>query len=95
MPQLTLDNLPQDIIRRAEAQVASGRFATIEDVICAGVEALDIYEETADEWLNYLRQQFIEGEADIERGHYVTGTPAELMAEIQAEVTRLAEKQGQ
>jgi antitoxin ParD1/3/4 len=33
-------DLPEDIARLAEAQVAAGRFATVEDVVRAGVEAL-------------------------------------------------------
>lgn len=32
--------LPDDIARAAEAQVAAGRFATVEDVVRAGVEAI-------------------------------------------------------
>ena len=33
-------DLPDDIARIAEAQVAAGRFASVEDVVRAGVEAI-------------------------------------------------------
>jgi antitoxin ParD1/3/4 len=33
-------DLPEDIARIAEAEVAAGRFATVEDVVRAGVEAV-------------------------------------------------------
>jgi antitoxin ParD1/3/4 len=33
-------DLPEDIARLAEAQVAAGRYATVEDVVRAGVEAV-------------------------------------------------------
>jgi antitoxin ParD1/3/4 len=33
-------DLPEDIARIAEAQVAAGRFASVEDVVRAGVEAV-------------------------------------------------------
>ncbi|HEU4410182.1 MAG TPA: type II toxin-antitoxin system ParD family antitoxin [Polyangiaceae bacterium] len=41
MPRrLEATDLPEDIARLAQAQVASGRFATVEDVVRAGVEAV-------------------------------------------------------
>jgi putative addiction module CopG family antidote len=38
-------DLPEDIARLAEAQVAAGRFANVEDVVRAGVEAVARVEE--------------------------------------------------
>ena len=38
-------DLPEDIARMAEAQVAAGRFASVEDVVRAGVEAVARIEE--------------------------------------------------
>jgi antitoxin ParD1/3/4 len=38
-------DLPEDIARIAEAQVAAGRFATVEDVVRAGVEAIATVEK--------------------------------------------------
>ena len=37
--------LPDDIARTAEVQVAAGRFASVEDVIRAGVEAIATIEQ--------------------------------------------------
>ena len=36
---------PEDIARTAEAQVAAGRFASVEDVVRAGVEAIATLEQ--------------------------------------------------
>jgi antitoxin ParD1/3/4 len=38
-------DLPEDIARTAEAQVAAGRFANVEDVVRAGVEAIASLEQ--------------------------------------------------
>ncbi|HYP97963.1 MAG TPA: type II toxin-antitoxin system ParD family antitoxin [Polyangiaceae bacterium] len=38
-------DLPDDIARTAEAQVATGRFASVEDVVRAGVEAIATLEQ--------------------------------------------------
>jgi len=38
-------DLPEDIARTAEAQVAAGRFASVEDVVRAGVEAIATLEQ--------------------------------------------------
>jgi antitoxin ParD1/3/4 len=39
------NDLPEDIARLAEAQVAAGRFASVEDVVRAGVEAVSRVEQ--------------------------------------------------
>ena len=38
-------DLPEDIARAAKAQVAGGRFASVEDVVRAGVEAIASLEQ--------------------------------------------------
>jgi antitoxin ParD1/3/4 len=38
---LSAADLPEDIARIAEAQVAAGKFASVEDVVRAGVEAIE------------------------------------------------------
>ncbi len=91
MRHITSDDLPEDVARRAEAQVASGRFKNVEDVIRAGVEALDTREALAHEWLEYLRLEAAEGFAELDRGECVRGTPAALMKAINAEVDLLKE----
>lgn len=57
---LTLDDLPDDIARFAEAQLASGRFSTLEDVVRAGAEALRERDDEAK--LAALRAALEEGE---------------------------------
>jgi antitoxin ParD1/3/4 len=42
---LAAADLPEDIARAAEAQVAAGRFASVEDVVRAGVEAIATIEQ--------------------------------------------------
>jgi len=46
-------DLPEDVARYAQAQVAAGRFASIEDVLSAGIEALQAREQADQEWLAY------------------------------------------
>jgi len=42
---LEASDLPDDIARKAEAQVATGRFANVEAVVRAGVEAIASLEQ--------------------------------------------------
>ena len=51
-------DLPEDIVRLAEAQIAAGRYATIDDVVRAGVEAIDRYHQN----LDAVRAALAEGE---------------------------------
>jgi antitoxin ParD1/3/4 len=56
-------DLPNDIARIAEAQVASGHFATVEDVVRAGVEAVERAQQRHDAKLATLRAAIDEGDA--------------------------------
>ncbi len=56
---LSADNLPEDVARLAEAEVAAGRFASVEDVVRAGVEAIAAIEQKR----AALRAALLEGEA--------------------------------
>jgi antitoxin ParD1/3/4 len=58
---LSLADLPEDVARFAEAELASGRFSTVEDVIRAGAEALREREEDEAK-LVALRAALEEGE---------------------------------
>ena len=51
---LTLNDLPEDLARFAEAQITAGRFSSIEDALRGGVEALR--ERTQGERLALLAQ---------------------------------------
>jgi putative addiction module CopG family antidote len=57
-------NLPDELVRAAEAQVAAGRAASIEDVVRAGVEALELRnQERYEEKLARLREAIDEGDS--------------------------------
>jgi antitoxin ParD1/3/4 len=55
-------DLPEDIARMAEAQVAAGRFASVEDVVRAGVEAVERRSQRQQQKLEALRAALEEGE---------------------------------
>lgn len=88
-------DLPEDVARYAQAQVAAGRFASIEDVLTAGVEALQERDQADQEWLSYARKEADEGFAELDRGEGTRGTVAEHMDRIDAAVrTRIAQRTG-
>lgn len=78
-------DLPEDIARIAQAQVAAGNFESVEEVVRASVQALEARE---DEFLDYARDLWRERKAAAERGEFSEGTPAEIMARIRARVER-------
>jgi Arc/MetJ-type ribon-helix-helix transcriptional regulator len=75
MTKLEHVSLPDEAARFAAAQVEAGRFPSIDDVLAAGVEALQARDEFQEEWLSYTRQRFAEGR-----------TPDELMDGIESEL---------
>ena len=88
-------DLPENVARYAQAQVAAGRFASIEDVLLAGVEALQERDRADQEWLAYARREAEEGFAELDRGEGIRGTAAEHMARIDAAVrARVAQRTG-
>jgi putative addiction module CopG family antidote len=57
-------NLPDDVVRAAQAQVTAGRAGSIEEVLRAGIEALELRDqELYDEKLAKLRAAIDEGDA--------------------------------
>ena len=83
---LDLADLPEDVARYAQAQVAAGRFASIEDVLSAGIEALQAREQADQEWLAYARNEAEDGFAALDLGEGIRGTVDEHMARIDAAV---------
>jgi Arc/MetJ-type ribon-helix-helix transcriptional regulator len=83
--RLDAADLPEDIARIAEAQVAAGNFETVEEVVRASVEALEARDQ---EWLEYVRDLWSERTAAAARGEFSDGTPAEMMARIRARIER-------
>jgi putative addiction module CopG family antidote len=59
---LTPSDLPEDLASFAEAQMAAGRFTTVEDVLRAGKDALE-RKQRNDEKLAALRVAIAEGDA--------------------------------
>jgi len=86
MTKLDHISLPDEAARFAVAQVEAGRFHSIDDVLAAGVEALQERDEFQDEWLSYARQRFAEGRAAFARGDVIHITPDELMDGIESEL---------
>ncbi len=86
MTKLDHVTLPDEAARFASAQVEAGRFRSIDDVLAAGVEALQERDEFQDDWLSYARQRFAEGRAAFARGDVVRVTPDELMDGIESEL---------
>lgn len=89
-------DLPEHVARYAQAQVAAGRFATIEDVLSAGIEALAARDRNEQEWLAYAQAEAQDGFAALDRGEGIRGTAGEHMARISAAVqARAADRAGQ
>jgi putative addiction module CopG family antidote len=81
---ITSSDLPPDLARFAEAQVAAGRFARVDEVVRAGVDALR--KNTEGEWLAQLRREAAEGFAAFDRGEGIEATADELMDGIDREL---------
>ena len=60
---LTPADLPEDVARFAEAQIAAGRFASVEAVLSAGAAALQEKQRRHDAKLAALRAAIDEGDA--------------------------------
>jgi putative addiction module CopG family antidote len=59
---LTSSDLPEDLARFADAQVADGRFANVEEVLRAGKEALE-RQQRDEQKMAALRAAIAEGDA--------------------------------
>jgi Arc/MetJ-type ribon-helix-helix transcriptional regulator len=87
-------DLPEDVALYAQAQVAAGRFASIEDVLSAGIEALQERDRADHEWLAHAQQEAEDGFAALDRGEGIPGTAAEHMARIEAALRDRADRRG-
>ena len=79
MTKLEHVTLSDEAAHFAAALVAAGRFHSIDDVLAAGVEALQERDQLQDDWIAYARQRFEQGRSAFERGEVVSTTPDELM----------------
>jgi Arc/MetJ-type ribon-helix-helix transcriptional regulator len=78
------NDLPENVARYAQAQVAAGRFATIEDVLSAGIDALKEREAADEQWLDAARKEAAEGFAELDRGEGISMTATEHITRIDA-----------
>jgi Arc/MetJ-type ribon-helix-helix transcriptional regulator len=83
---LDLASLPESVALYAQGQVAAGRFASIEDVLLAGIEALQERDEAGQEWLAYARREAESGFAALDQDEGIRGTADEHMARLDAAV---------
>ena len=72
--------LPEDIANFARAQVSAGRFSSIEDVLRAGLEALEQRDATDSERARLLRAAWDEGQASLRRHGEQLTTESEFVA---------------
>lgn len=86
MTKLDHVTLSDEAARFAVAQVAAGRFRSIDDVLAAGVEALQERDEREEAWLETARDAVDRGRAAFARGETIRTTPEELMDGINREL---------
>ena len=88
--QLDPADLPEDVARFAQDEVAAGHYASVEEVLAAGVDALRERAEAEVEWLDYARDLWKERAAKADCGEFSDGTPGEILARVRARVDRSA-----
>lgn len=76
--------MPADVAELAEDLVRAGHFASVEDVLRAGVEA--IAEPAPSDWNDFLRYRFEAGRDAFVRGEVARTTPKEFVDDIKAEL---------
>jgi Arc/MetJ-type ribon-helix-helix transcriptional regulator len=79
-------DLPENVARYAQAQVSAGRFASVEEVLSAGIDALRERDQRDEEWLDHARRETADGFAELDRGEGIPGTADEHLARIDAAV---------
>jgi Arc/MetJ-type ribon-helix-helix transcriptional regulator len=65
MPIRDASDLPEDIARIARAQVSAGRFSSVDDVLRAGLEALEQRDATDAERARLLSVAWDEGQESL------------------------------
>ena len=79
-------DLPEDVVRSAQAQVASGRFSSVAEVLRAGIDAVAECQQAEQDWLSYARAEAEEGFAALDRGEGILTTPGQLVSRLDREV---------
>ena len=78
-------HLPEEVARFAEAEVAAGNFASVEDVLEAGIEVLQQREQ---DWHDYAQDLWAERSAAADRGEFAEGSAAEVLQRVRSRVER-------
>ena len=86
MTKLSDVTLSDEAARFIAAEVAAGRFRSVDDALQAGVDALKERDEVERDWLQHARERFAEGRAAFARGEVLETTPDELMDGIDKEL---------
>lgn len=66
-------SLPPDLEAFVQAQLASGRYASADDIICDGLYSLA---DTDDEWIQWLNAAIEQGLEDVKAGRVSSGDEA-------------------
>jgi Arc/MetJ-type ribon-helix-helix transcriptional regulator len=75
-------DLPEPVARFARAEVAAGHYASVEDVLTAGVQALQERAAAEQEWLAFAQREAADGFAALDRGEGLSGTAGQHMSRI-------------
>ena len=81
---ITSADLPPHLAQFAEAEIAAGRFTSVEEVVQAGLEALKQRAES--EHLEDLKHDAADAFAAFDRGEGFTATPDEIMDGIERDL---------
>ena len=76
LPRMDLTSLPDEIKELVRAQLESGRFQSVDDVVCEALRLLHEREELFASHREELRAQIAEGVAAEERGEFRDGGEA-------------------
>lgn len=78
---------PDELVRFAEAQIAAGRFTSLEQVVRAGVESLKERDEAEKAWLGYAQDKWRSGKEASERAGAVEMDDAQFGAFLDESLT--------
>ena len=90
MSKFPATDAPDELVRFAEAQIATGRFASMEQVVRAGVESLKQRDEAEKVWLDYARDKLRSGKESSEHGGAVEMDDTQFDAFLEESLTDTA-----
>jgi len=90
MSKFPATDAPDELVRFAEAQIAAGRFANMEQVVRAGVESLKERDEAEKVWVDYARDKWRSGKEASARDGAVEMDDAQFGAFLDESLTDAA-----